>query len=155
MSLKITDIERLTVDAGFRERPGFHMSRELRNWSISEVCRVTTDAGIVGYGETIIHYTWGRVNQAAIDRVMGKNPADLLPLKWESILSGGMTTGARTLPIYTIGLIRVLYEMCDTPPSRTPIRTGGTLTVTAGCAAISSARTKRSVPCVSLRLSSS
>jgi L-alanine-DL-glutamate epimerase-like enolase superfamily enzyme len=87
MSLKITNVERLTVDVGFRERPKIYMSRALWNWTVSEVCRVTTDAGIVGYGETMIHVTWGRVNQAAIDRVLGQNPADFL---WDDSLGAGL-----------------------------------------------------------------
>ena len=87
MNLKITDVERLTVDVSFREHPGFSMSRALWNWTVSEVCRVTTDTGIVGYGETMIHVTWGRVNQVTIDRVMGKNPADLL---WDDSLGAGL-----------------------------------------------------------------
>ena len=33
---------------------------------------------IVGYGETILHYTWGRVPDRAIERVRGKNPAEFL-----------------------------------------------------------------------------
>jgi L-alanine-DL-glutamate epimerase-like enolase superfamily enzyme len=33
---------------------------------------------LVGYGETILHYTWGRVPDEAVDRVKGRNPAEFL-----------------------------------------------------------------------------
>jgi L-alanine-DL-glutamate epimerase-like enolase superfamily enzyme len=39
---------------------------------------VTTDAGFVGYGETLPHYTWGRVTDEAVARVKGRNAADFL-----------------------------------------------------------------------------
>ena len=40
--------------------------------------RLTTDAGIIGYGETLPHYTWGRVTDEAVARVKGHNAADFL-----------------------------------------------------------------------------
>ena len=76
--MKISRIERIPVDAGFNARPERHMSRELWNWSISEVIRLETDDGIVGWGETLPHYTWGRVSEQAIDKALGRNPFELL-----------------------------------------------------------------------------
>lgn len=46
-------------------------------WQIVEIIRVTTDAGLIGYGETLPHYTWCHVPHTAIAHVKGKNPADL------------------------------------------------------------------------------
>lgn len=43
-----------------------------------EIIRLTTDAGLVGYGETLPHYTWGKVPESAIERVKGRNPTDFL-----------------------------------------------------------------------------
>jgi L-alanine-DL-glutamate epimerase-like enolase superfamily enzyme len=37
-----------------------------------------TDAGVVGYGETLPHYTWGRVTDAAVERVRGRNALEFL-----------------------------------------------------------------------------
>ncbi len=85
--MKIKEIERIPVDVGFQPRPERHMARELWNWSISEVIRLTTDNGIIGYGETLPHYTWGRVNEEAIRRAMGRNPFDLL---WDDSLGAGL-----------------------------------------------------------------
>jgi L-alanine-DL-glutamate epimerase-like enolase superfamily enzyme len=76
--LIITDVERIVVDVPYTPRCQEWNAREIWQWRISEVIRVTTDGGIVGYGETILHYTWGRVPDEAIDRVKGHNPADFL-----------------------------------------------------------------------------
>lgn len=77
-ALRITDVERIVVDVPFTPRCQQWNAREVWQWRISEVLRVTTDAGLVGYGETILHYTWGRVSEEAIARVKGGNPADFL-----------------------------------------------------------------------------
>jgi len=81
MTLKLTikDVERITVNVPFTPRCQVWNSREQYQWSISEVVRVTTDVpDLVGYGETMLHYTWGRVPDDAIARVKGRNPADFL-----------------------------------------------------------------------------
>lgn len=79
MRLKIVDVERITVHVPFTPRCQFWCAREQYQWDISEVLRVTTDSpGLVGYGETMPHYTWGRVTDASISRVRGGNPVDFL-----------------------------------------------------------------------------
>ena len=81
MTLKLTikDVERITVNVPFTPRCQVWNTREQYQWSISEVVRVTTDVpDLVGYGETMLHYTWGRVPDDAIARVKGRNPADFL-----------------------------------------------------------------------------
>ncbi|MDZ4718593.1 MAG: mandelate racemase/muconate lactonizing enzyme family protein [Roseiflexaceae bacterium] len=77
--LRIRDVERIVIDVPFTPRCAEWNAREVWQWRISEVIRITTDVpDLVGYGETILHYTWGRVSDAAIQRVLGKNPADFL-----------------------------------------------------------------------------
>ncbi|MBX3012807.1 MAG: hypothetical protein KF832_14925 [Caldilineaceae bacterium] len=78
MNLIITDIERITVRAPMTPRCEEWNAREVWQWCICEIIRLTTDAGLVGYGETLPHYTWGRVPDEAIERVKGKNAADFL-----------------------------------------------------------------------------
>ena len=74
--LCIRDVERIVVDVPFTPRCQEWNAREVWQWRISEIIRVTTDVpGLVGYGETLPHYTWGRVSDAAIERVRGQNPA--------------------------------------------------------------------------------
>src|SRR5258706_3413515 len=83
----ITSIERIPVDVGYNPRPEKHMARELWNWCISEVIRVTLEDGNVGYGETLPHYTWGKVSSEAEQRALGKNPFELL---WDDSLGAGL-----------------------------------------------------------------
>lgn len=77
--VKITDVERIVVDVPFTPRCEIGNSREIWQWRISEIIRITTDVpDLVGYGETILHYTWSRVPDSAIERVLGRNPAEFL-----------------------------------------------------------------------------
>ncbi len=85
--MRITAVERLLVDVPFHEVPERNMRRELAGWHISEVCRVRTDTGLVGYGETLPNYTWGRVTDAAVARVQGRDPADCM---WDDSLGAGL-----------------------------------------------------------------
>ena len=78
MPLKITAVERITLNIPFLPTPHQWTAREVANWTIVEVCRVRTDSTIIGYGETLPHYTWGRVTDDAVARVIDRNPADLL-----------------------------------------------------------------------------
>ncbi len=78
MNLLVTDIERITVRAPMTPRCEEWNAREVWQWCICEIIRLTTDAGFVGYGETLPHYTWGTVSDEAIDRVKGKNVAEFL-----------------------------------------------------------------------------
>lgn len=76
--MKVIDVERIVVDVPFTERQTRISEREVYNWAILELCRVTTDTGHVGWGETVIHYTWSRVTDESVERVIGKSPADLM-----------------------------------------------------------------------------
>jgi len=76
--LIVTDIERITVRAPMTPRCEEWNAREVWQWCICEIVRLTTDAGLVGYGETLPHYTWGRVTDEAVARVQGAGAADFL-----------------------------------------------------------------------------
>lgn len=76
---RITAVDRITLDLPFRERIHPWNMLLVRQFRVVEVVRVTTDsAGITGWGETLPHYTWGRVTDEAEARVIGRNAADLL-----------------------------------------------------------------------------
>lgn len=77
-ALRIKDVERLTLRVPFTERTRRWNALLVWQWQIVEVIRVTTDDGSVGYGETLPHYTWGKVSDAALERVRGRNPVELL-----------------------------------------------------------------------------
>ncbi len=72
--IRIRDVERIVLNVPFTPRCQEWNAREVWQWSVVEVIRVTTDVpGLVGYGETLPHYTWGRVPDEALERVRGKN----------------------------------------------------------------------------------
>jgi L-alanine-DL-glutamate epimerase-like enolase superfamily enzyme len=76
---KIVDVERIVVCVPFTPRCQEWNAREIWQRQITEIVRVTTDVpDMVGYGETLLHYTWGPVSDAAIERVQGRSPAEFL-----------------------------------------------------------------------------
>jgi L-alanine-DL-glutamate epimerase-like enolase superfamily enzyme len=78
--LKITDVERIVVDVPLTPRcqEWNALLPNVWNWTVVEVIKLSTDAGITGFGETLLHYSWGKVSDQAIARVRGENPADFL-----------------------------------------------------------------------------
>jgi len=46
--MRIVDVERIVVDVPFTERQQKITAREVYNWSILELCRVTSDSGHTG-----------------------------------------------------------------------------------------------------------
>ena len=86
MPAKVTDVERFTLVVPFVDRVRLEMERAgVHTWSELEITRVITDAGVVGYGETIQNYTWGRVQAA--ERVVGRPPAESM---WDDSLGAGL-----------------------------------------------------------------
>ena len=127
-NLRITEVERIVVDVPFTPRCQEWNAREVWQWRISEVIRVTTDApDLVGYGETILHYTWRRVSDTAIERVRGGNPADFLG---DDSLGAGLQMAlydlvgkALGVPVYRLFNLTRVREWCpiswwniDMPP---------------------------------------
>lgn len=115
--LKITDVERITVHVPFTPRSHIWCAREQYQWGISEVVRVTTDVpDLVGYGETMPHYTWGRVTDEAIARVKGRTPAEFLGD--ESLGSGlqmaiyDLVGKANGVPVYKLFNLPRMREWC-------------------------------------------
>lgn len=86
-SLKITDVERIWVEVPLKPRHVRNLTRENWDWTVFEILRVSTDSELVGWGETMVYYTWGRVPQAQIDRVIGHSPQEFL---WDDSLGAGL-----------------------------------------------------------------
>ncbi|MCA9069515.1 MAG: dgoA protein, partial [Planctomycetaceae bacterium] len=84
---RIQNVERIWVDLPLKEIPWRNLVRENPHWSLFEVCKVTLDNGLVGVGETMPYYTWGQVPDEAVERVQGKNPAEVM---WEDSLGAGL-----------------------------------------------------------------
>lgn len=77
-ALRIKDAERITLRVPFTERVRRWNALLVWQWQIVEIIRLTADDGSVGYGETLPHYTWGKVSDEALKRVRGRNAAELL-----------------------------------------------------------------------------
>ena len=87
MNLNIKKVDRIWINVPFREVPARNMIRELPHWTYFEICQVTLECGVVGFGETMVYYTWGTVSDAAIQRVTGTNAAAHL---WDDSLGCGL-----------------------------------------------------------------
>lgn len=86
MNAKITSVERILLVVPMVERVRREMERaNIHRWSETEVIRVTTDDGTVGYGETIQNYTWGRVPDT--EQVIGHSPFEQM---WDDSLGAGL-----------------------------------------------------------------
>jgi len=86
MTAKVTNVERFILHVPFVDRVRREMERAgVHTWSELEITRVETDGGIVGWGETIQNYTWGRGRDH--ERVVGKPPAETM---WDDSLGAGL-----------------------------------------------------------------
>lgn len=87
MGTTIERVERYPVEVPFREVPGRNMDRELPHWRYFEVLEVELADGSVGYGETMLFYSWGETTDADVKRARGSNAAALL---WDDSLGPGL-----------------------------------------------------------------
>ena len=79
MTLRVKAVERFVVNVPFRDRCKPWNEILIGQFGVIEICRVITNAAdIVGYGETLLHYTWERVSDRSVERVVGTNPAEHL-----------------------------------------------------------------------------
>ena len=86
-NLVIKDVERTWVSIPLKPRHAKNLIRGHFGWTIFEILRVRTNSDLTGYGETMIHYTWGKVPQEQIDRVIGHSPFEFL---WDDALGAGL-----------------------------------------------------------------
>ena len=78
--MKIADVELTYLDVPFTPHTNEHMQYWLPHWRIVQVCRITLDNGVTGWGETIPNYTWAGVPGDIRERIVGREAGDLL---WE------------------------------------------------------------------------
>ena len=105
-SLRIMNVERVWVSLPFKPRHGRHLTRESPNRKVYEILRVQTNSKLVGIGETNCYYTWGKVTDEQIERVIGRSPFEFL---WDDALGAGLQMAiydlvgkALDVPIYKI-----------------------------------------------------
>ena len=84
----VKSVDRITCVVPMVERIRGEMERaDIHDWAVTEICRVETDDGTVGYGETIVNYTWGRVTDEGVERVLNSPPAEHM---WDDTLGAGL-----------------------------------------------------------------
>lgn len=85
--LTIASVERIRVHVPFTQRSRPWNNVLVGTWGHIELCKVTTNTGVVGWGETPLTYTWKLVDDAAVARVTGKALFDHL---WDDSLGAGL-----------------------------------------------------------------
>ena len=86
MAETIIDVEQILLLVPFSEHHDLHMTRLSGDWRLVEVCRIHTDSGLTGIGETVVEYTWGRPPEDLKERLVGTEPHQHL---WDSTLGAG------------------------------------------------------------------
>ncbi|MCZ6793231.1 MAG: dgoA protein [Planctomycetota bacterium] len=84
---QVDRVDRVTVRLPYREIPRRAMDRELPHWRYSEVFEVRLRSGEIGWGETLLYYTWGVSTDDDVKRALGKNAVDLM---WDESLGAGL-----------------------------------------------------------------
>ena len=73
--LRVTSVERTMLYIPSTPRVRQWNDILVAGWGLIELIRVHTNAeGVVGVGETLVDYTWARVDERSIARVVGSNP---------------------------------------------------------------------------------
>lgn len=103
--LQIEKIDRTTVRVPFREIPQRAMSREIPHWQYSEIVEVHLKGGQVGFGETLLYYTWGATSDQNVASVLGQNAASHM---WDDSLGAGLQ----------IALFDAVAKACEVPVHR-------------------------------------
>ena len=83
----VREVERVLLNIPFHPRCAAVKELRVPGWSLVELCMVTTSSGVVGIGETITNYTWGRTDDRSANRAIGQNVFDLL---WDDGLGAGL-----------------------------------------------------------------
>ncbi len=99
--LIIEEIEKRWVSVPLKERHARHLTRENWDWTVFEILEVRTNSDLVGYGETMVYYTWSRVPEEQIERVKGHSPYEFL---WDDDLGAGLQMALWDLAGKALGL---------------------------------------------------
>jgi L-alanine-DL-glutamate epimerase-like enolase superfamily enzyme len=115
--LKVTDVERLTLQVPFRERIADWNELLVHQWQVVEVIRLSTDdPDVVGWGETLPYYTWGRVSEESVRRAIG---SPLFTLLGDDTLGAGLQMAvydaagkAAGVPIHSLFSLPIVRRAC-------------------------------------------
>jgi L-alanine-DL-glutamate epimerase-like enolase superfamily enzyme len=99
--LTITHVERTWVSVPLKPRHARHLTRENWDWTVFEILQLYTNSEWVGVGETMCYYTWSKVTQEQVDRVIGRSPFELL---WDDSLGAGLQMAVYDLAGKALGV---------------------------------------------------
>ena len=85
--LRVKNIVRTAVKVPYRTVPARNMARELPHWKYIEVFEVELASGHVGFGETLLHYTFRSPQDVNVAFAKGKNAATLM---WDDDLGADL-----------------------------------------------------------------
>lgn len=85
--MNISQVEFIHLDIPFTPYTNEHMQYWLPHWRISQICKITLENGIVGWGETLPNYTWSKVPEGVEEQLIGRPAAELL---WRDELGAGV-----------------------------------------------------------------
>jgi L-alanine-DL-glutamate epimerase-like enolase superfamily enzyme len=85
--VRVKALELIHLDVPFTPHTNQHMQYWLPHWRISQLCKVTLENGIMGWGETLPNYTWAKVPTGVEEQVIGRPVAELL---WRDELGAGV-----------------------------------------------------------------
>lgn len=125
--MKVSQLELIHLDVPFTRHTNQYMQYWLPHWRISQICKITLENGVVGWGETLPNYTWARAPDDVAGRVVGREAAELL---WQDELGAGVQMAlfdavgkALGVPVYRL-LGQKVREWCpiswwamDMPPA--------------------------------------
>jgi galactonate dehydratase len=85
--MKVKSIEFTLVDIPYLPETGKHVNYWLPHHRNFQICKLTLDNGVVGWGETMPNYTVGKVPADIEARVIGREAAELM---WQDALGAGV-----------------------------------------------------------------
>ena len=71
--MKVKSVALIHLAVPFTNHTNQHMQYWLPHWRIVQICKITLDNGVVGWGETIPNYTWARVPDDIAARIVGSD----------------------------------------------------------------------------------
>jgi len=106
LSLNVEKVETTWVNVPLRPVPARRMFAENYEWTYFQIHKVTLACGVVGFGETMPYYTWGRPTEESLASARGRNAAELI---WHDSLGAGLQMAlfdavakANDVPLYRL-----------------------------------------------------
>lgn len=85
--MQVKDIDITFLEVPFTPHSNEHLQYWLPQWRIIQICRLTMDNGVSGFGETVHNYTWAQVPERIESRIRKRPAAELM---WDDSLGAGV-----------------------------------------------------------------